>query len=237
MSTPHVGSVSFAAPSYGKRFFSLLLENQDRVIVTPSLCHSCQKARSEVSCCGGGRLSQLNVSGKNIGLPTLVFDSCVFIHAPVVWGFIASFLPQTFPGNRPLCSLPAVWAGRWPGPACQREPKACGDPRHIVQRDHLGARPGLTSPVTARVSLLIRRTVRPSRAWWRREMRLLSCAAQAHGRRGQCLCPSEWPRVGAVRAGLLHVWPSQGLGSEGFNARSHHLETLNHFISACVFCK
>lgn len=73
-----MASVLSPAPSYEKRVSSLLLENQDRLIVTPCLCRGCQEAWSAVLCCGGGRLPQPDVSGKNICLPTLVFDSCVF---------------------------------------------------------------------------------------------------------------------------------------------------------------
>lgn len=73
-----VASVPSPAPSYEKRVSSLLLENQDHLIVTPCLCRGCQEAWSAVLCCGGGRLPQPDVSGKNICLPTLVFDSCVF---------------------------------------------------------------------------------------------------------------------------------------------------------------
>lgn len=222
-------------------FFYLLLANQDRAVATPSLCHGCQKPWSKVLCCGGGRLSQLHVSGKNICLPTLVFDSCVFIHASVVWGFIASFFTYTAP-NLPWkqATLFSASCVGWPvAGACLSE-GAEGLRGHMPHRPGgaLGSEPG--ARLTHHCGPLFPHPppVRPSRAWRRRETRLLSCPARTPSRRGQCLCPSERPRV---RAGLRHVWPSQSLGSEGpamgFSAFSHRLETLNRFIFARVFCK
>lgn len=56
----------------------------------PILCRGCRERGARF-----GRwqdhLSQPSVSRKNVRLPTALFDSCVFIHASVVLGFIASF--------------------------------------------------------------------------------------------------------------------------------------------------
>lgn len=222
-------------------FFYFLLANQDRAVATPSLCHGCQKPWSKVLCCGGGRLSQLHVSGKNICLPTLVFDSCVFIHASVVWGFIASFFTYTAP-NLPWkqATLFSASCVGWPvAGACLSE-GAEGLRGHMPHRPGgaLGSEPG--ARLTRHCGPLFPHPppVRPSRAWRRWETRLLSCPAgrPADAVSVYVLLSGLGSGLASCVCGLPRAWAQKGLHM-GFSAFSHRLETLNRFIFARVFCK